>query len=112
MTTMIPKLIQRKFLSNMKESLKQKLLDLIRVKGYASLNELHALTHSLGYKESNCERRMREIVEKELVKKDIKKGVIVGYFYVGGMYSPKPAQTPLVGLNLPSQPTYRSHYND
>jgi hypothetical protein len=96
----------------MKSSLKQQLLDLIRVKGYASLTELHALTHSLGYKESNCERRMREIVGKELVKKDEKKGVIVGYFYVGGMYTPKPAQTPIQGLNLPSGNTYKSHYDN
>lgn len=105
----------------MKDGLPLKLFEFIKACGYVTYDEMEAKTKELGYKVDTGTRKMRLLTEKsekhtpliEDVKND--KGHIIGYRYIGTpkcIPTPKQSQAPLVGLNLPSQPTYRSHYND
>ena len=64
----------------MKEnSLITQLYKLVKEKEFVSIDGINDLTEQLGYKISNGERRMRDLVKKNLVKKITEKRVIIGY---------------------------------
>ena len=64
----------------MKEnSLITQLYNLVKYKEYVSIDGINDFTEQLGYKISNGERRMRDLVRKNLVKKLTDNGVIIGY---------------------------------
>jgi predicted transcriptional regulator len=64
----------------MKEnSLITQLYNLVKDNEFVSINAINDLTEQLEYKISNGERRMRDLVKKNLVKKITDNGVIIGY---------------------------------
>jgi hypothetical protein len=105
----------------MKNGLPIALFNLIKAKGYITCDELEAKTKELGYKVDTGTRKMRLLTEKSekhpnplIEKVKNKEDVIIGYRYVGTpkrILTPEPSQSPLVGLNLPLQTTYKSQYD-
>lgn len=64
----------------MKEnSLITQLYNLVKDNEFVSINAINDLTEQLEYKISNGERRMRDLVKNNLVKKITDNGVIIGY---------------------------------
>ena len=83
----------------MKEnSLITKLYKLVKEKEYVSIDAINDLTEQLGYKISNGERRMRDLVKSGLVKKKTENGVVIGY-------TPVPLQKPELKPTEFKQPT-------
>lgn len=65
-------------------SLSQTLKDHIRFKGTVNLTELHQIAEEQNHKQSNCERQLRLLAEKDFIepiKND--KGCITGYKWIG-----------------------------
>lgn len=60
-------------------SLKNQLYNLIKTKSVASLSELHELAHLNGRKESNAERRLRELTQEGLISPIFRNGNIGFY---------------------------------
>lgn len=103
----------------MKDSLKQKLFELIKCKGYVTYQEIVDYTNQLQYKIDNATRRLRELTDRtddyEPMIAPVKneKRIITGYKWIGTEKPhnvPKPIQTTLSGLNFASQRTYRNPY--
>ncbi|MGV8130552.1 MAG: hypothetical protein ACP5N7_00450 [Candidatus Pacearchaeota archaeon] len=105
----------------MKIGLPLALFNLIKAKGEITYDEMEAKTKELGYKVDTGTRKMRLLTEKSKkhpnpLVKVVKNGkAIIGYRYIGsstGILKPKPIQDRLVGLNLPLQTQYKSHYDN
>jgi hypothetical protein len=56
-----------------------RLNDFVKSNEFTSINAINDLTEQLGYKISNGERRMRDLVKAGLVKKIVENGVVIGY---------------------------------
>lgn len=66
-------------------SLKQKLYEELQIKGYITLDEVHAIAHREGKKESNAERTLRPSNSGTYVEtKYDNKGQVKGYKWLGG----------------------------
>lgn len=103
------------------KGLQFELFKMIKEKGIITYDQMVQKTNQLGYKVDTGTRKMRLLTEKSdkhnpLIKNITNdKGVITGYRWIGTPQAtliPKPEQRPLVGLNLTSQTTYKSHYDN
>ena len=84
-------------------SLKSKLNEAIKQKGYMSFDEVKRYTEELGYKLSNAERRLRRS-ESPNLERVMKKGAIVGYKWIN-----KPDIFVDMGItDKPTKPTFGS----
>lgn len=106
----------------MQSGLPLALFNLIKAKGEITCDELEAKTKELGYKVDTGTRKMRLLTEKSekhpnplIEKVKNKEDVIIGYKWIGtptGTFMTKEMLNPTLGLNLPSQTHYKSHYDN
>ena len=84
-------------------SLKSKLNEAIKLRGYMSFDEVKRYTEELGYKLSNAERRLRRS-ESPNLDRVMKDGAIVGYKWIN-----KPGIFVDMGItDKPTKPTFGS----
>jgi len=94
-------------------SLKAKLHNTLKTRGYLSLQEVHEIAHQEGKKESNAERRLRASESPQVKPNKNSKGHIVGYYWIFPLpkdlkqiasIEVRPIQNQLSGITLTGKP--------